>query len=269
MTGKVKVLIAVVLAVGSISTCAQASEVIKLKMAFQPYRLGASTTIASTFDIRATNGILPSPLVKFELEFPESLNFSTSNLGLAICRPSGLESGGVNACPADAQIGKGHALVTVPIGAEPVIEETEVTALMGPSHNEQPGVLIYADGHSPVLAEMLFEGELLEGNSAYGELLETNVPLVPSVPGDGDAVVTKMVLTIDPKELLYYRRVRGGSVGYHPRGLELPKTCPVGGFRFRLTMLFADGEEVQTTYRIPCPRSRSHRRRRARHSTAR
>jgi hypothetical protein len=240
------------------TTYAHGAETTKLRVTFRPYRLGVETTIESSFDIATNNGQLPSPPTKFALRFPASLDFSTSNLGLSICHPRALEAGGVAACSPNAQIGRGHAVVEVPIGPTPIVERTKVTALMGPPHNEQVGVLIFSEASTPVQGDVLFEGELLEGNGAFGELLETSVPLVPTVPGASDVLVSKIELSIDPRGLRYYKRVKGVKVSYHPRGFELPRRCPSGGFQFSLAMQFADGTDVPTHYRIPCP-TRLHR----------
>lgn len=238
------------------STFAQASETTKLTVAFMPYRLGEYTTVASTFDIATTNGELPSPPTEFELRFPSSLNFDTSSLGLAICSPTALEARGLEGCSPNAQIGTGYAEVEVPIGSEVFQEKTELTALMGPPQGEQAGVLIYAAAKSPVSAELIFQGDLLEGNGSFGELLETSIPLVPSLPGAGDASITKTQLTIGPSGLTYYEHMRGKTVDFHPRGLELPERCPSGGFTFSLSMQFADGTDTTSAYTIPCSASR-------------
>ncbi len=142
----------------------------------------------------------------------------------------------------------------MPIGLEPLQEEAKVTILKGPPQGEQVGVLLYADGASPVSAELLFQGELIE-NGSMSELLETNVPLIPSVPEAGDVVVTRTQLSIGPGRLTYYKHEHGRTVGYHPRGFQVPETCPSGGFRFGMTVKLADGTVIPAAYTIPCPAS--------------
>lgn len=239
----------------------QASEMTNLKVAFKPYRLGAQTSIEASFRVATPTGELPAPITKFELRFPTIVGFATSSLGLAICHPAALEAGGLAGCSPNAQLGAGRALVVVPFGPEAVDEESTVTVLKGPPHGEEVGVLLYTNSQTPVSDQELFQGEMLEGNDSFGELLETNVPLIPSVPGAGDASITSLQLVIDPHGLTYYKRVNGETVGYHPRGLEIPERCPTGGFHFGLFMQFADGSTVPATYAIPCPASHQKRRR--------
>jgi|SRR5665213_260184 len=258
---QVRLLCAVLLVLACTQAVAQASEMGKLTVAFKPYRLGQDTNITSTFEIWNSNGQLPAPPTGFELRFPTSLVFSTSGLGLATCNPAALEGGGVEGCSPNAQIGQGSATAVVPFGPDLVKEQSKVTLLKGPPQGEHVGVLIFSDGQTPVAAENLFQGELRE-SGAFGTLLETALPLIPSVPGAGDAVLTRMEVTIGPKGLTYYKHERGKVVAYHPRGFQVPETCPPGGFQFGLTMQFADGAVVPATYTIPCP-ALPHRRRRA------
>jgi hypothetical protein len=256
-----------VITLACLPSTSRAAESLQLKVAFAPYRLGSSTTINTFFAVRTSNGQLPPPPIKFVLRFPASLTGLTSNLGLAICHPGSLEGKGVKGCSPNSRIGTGRASVTVPIGPEPVSEEAYLFALMGPPQGEQIGVLLYAEARTPVSAESLFQGELLSGSRNFGELLETNVPLIPTLPGAGDATVTWLQLSIDPPGLTYYKRARGRWVGYHPRGFELPARCPRGGFRFSVNVSFADGSTSSTAATVPC-QTRAHRRhhRRARRS---
>jgi hypothetical protein len=249
---KARVLCAALLIFACAPAVAQASDTTKLTVAFKPYRLGAETTITSIFEISTTNGELPAPPIGFELHFPANLVFSTSGLGLATCHPAALEARGVRGCSPNAQIGKGSAQVAVPIGLEPVKEEAKVTILKGPPQGENVGVLLYADGQRPVSAENIFQGELLESGS-YGTLLETALPLIPSVPEAGDVVITRVEVAIGPDGLTYYKHERGKIVAYHPRGFQVPETCPSGGFKFGLSMQFAGGAVVPATDTIPCP----------------
>ncbi|HEY7830992.1 MAG TPA: hypothetical protein VIC06_10560 [Solirubrobacteraceae bacterium] len=236
---------------------AQAEETTKLTVAFKPYRLGSYTTVTSTLTFSTTNGELPIPITHFALRFPASLIFSTSSLGLAVCHPEDLEAKGIEGCSPNAQIGTGRAVAELPIGPELVQEEAKVAILKGPPVNGQAGILIYSVGKTPVSAETLFQGEVLE-SASFGELLETAVPLIPSLPGAGDVVVTQIQMSVGPAGLTYYLHEHGKTVPYHPRGLQVPETCPRGGFRFGLSVVLANGIVVPANDTIPCPTSHHH-----------
>ncbi len=92
-----------------------------LESSFNPNRLGARTTIEFGFQVHSTvPHRAPSPVIDVDLHLPGGLGLATSTLGLANCEPAALIAGGVNGCPANAQIGFGSALVAVPAEGEPI-----------------------------------------------------------------------------------------------------------------------------------------------------
>jgi hypothetical protein len=151
-------------------------------------------------------------------------------------------------------MGFGTTLVAVPFGPEIVRESAGVSIYMGPAEGESTTVLLFGESRSPVFAQILMQGELLDGAGAFNELaLKTSIPVIPTVPGARDVAVTQMRLSLGPKGLTYYKRVRGRRVGYQPRGMVLPKKCPAGGFPFHSKMYFQDGSVVTQTLVVPCP----------------
>jgi hypothetical protein len=239
---------------GCMSTAAHASEKINVKISFSPYKLGAGTTVVSNVNITEPDGGVPSPAVKLELHYPDSLSLSSSNLGLAICQPAALASQGEEGCPSNSRVGLGFASVAVPFGPEIATETATIDAYMGPPENENVTLLLYAEGRSPVFAQVLMHGALIAGSGPFTELLLKNeLPLVASLPGARDVAVTNMVTTFGPRGLLYHKRVGGKLVSYQPRGVILPSTCPAGGFHFSFTTTFQDGSVVTVAPVIPCP----------------
>lgn len=233
---------------------ARASETTKLTVAFSPYRLGGNTSITSTFVVSAARGEPALPITHFDLRYPVSLLFSTSGLGVAICSPADLEAKGLEGCSPNSQIGKGSAQAEVPIGPEMVREKAQITVLKGPPQGEQVGVLIYAFATTPVWAETFFQGKIDESFN-LGELIETSVPLIPSLPGASDVVIDRLQVTIGSSGLTYQANEHGKTVSYHPRGIQVPEKCPRGGFHFSLTVELADGSTVPANDTIPCPAS--------------
>jgi hypothetical protein len=244
---------AAVLTLACLATVAQADETVNAKLAFVPYRLGASTTIVSNIEVLASNGEVPSPAVKIELHFPQSLSFTSSNLGLAICDPEVLLLKGEEGCSPNSRLGLGEARVAVPFGPEIVREGAQITVYMGPSVTEGVTLLLYGESRSPVYAQMLLEGSLVAGDGPFNELLlKSDVPLIPTLPGAKDVAITNMHLSLGPRDLKYYERVHGHTVSYHPRGLVLPVACPAGGFPFTSTITFQDGSVSNVNIVVPC-----------------
>jgi hypothetical protein len=238
---------------------AQAAETVSLSTSFTPNRLGVSTTIGFGFTIGSTTGGLPSPLTHVSLRMPKGMNYVTTTLGLDECRPAALVAKGIAGCPPNSRLGYGSAFVEVPFGADAGHEIPEIQALMGPEHNGNIVVLFYANGLAPVYAQIVFAGELLPGEGAFGGNLDTTIPEIKSVTNGPPVSIINVKSTIGPEHLTYYKYVHGRKVGYKPRGISLPTKCPRGGFPFQAQFTFLDGSQVLAAHSVPCPHSASHR----------
>lgn len=243
------------LALGCLPASAQAAETVKLHTTFTPDRLGASTTIGFGFTIASTEGGLPSPLTHVSLRMPKGMNYLSTTLGLETCKPENLVKNGLKGCSPNSRLGFGSAYVEVPFGTQSGQEIPEIQALMGPTSREgNIVVLFYANGLAPVYAQIVFSGELLPGEGAFGSNLSTNIPEIKSVTNGPPVSIINVNSTIGPAHLTYYKRVHGKLVGYHPQGVSLPLSCPKGGFQFNAEFKFLDGSEVPAKSVVPCPR---------------
>ena len=143
------------------SALATSTEQASLTAGFSPDRLGQSTTISFGFHLQTAEGTATPPLTSVNLQLPAGMNYTLTTLGLAICKPATLVAQGVNGCPANSRIGSGSALVEVPFGTGAGHEIPEVQAVVGPPNNGNMVVLFYANGQSPVSAQLVFQGEVL------------------------------------------------------------------------------------------------------------
>jgi len=227
---------------------------VRLTAGFSPERLGAGTTVRLGFQIAAPPGQPPAPVTAIEVLYPEELGIATSSLGLDECSADRLREDGLAGCPAESLMGRGSALVVVPFVSGPVREPVRITLLSGPLREGHLGLLFFASGEAPVLAELIFPGLVLPAPAPFGGLLATALPLVPSVPEGPDVAIVAMQTTIGPSHITYYRRIHGRVVGYHPRGILLPRSCPRGGFPFGARLTFQDGTVAQASTVVPCPR---------------
>ena len=125
---------------------------------------------------------------------------------------------------------------------------------MGPPNSEHLEVLFYAEGRSPVSAQLVFPGQVLSDNPPFSGRLDTSIPLIPTWPGGPDVAVTRMTSTIGPLGLTYYRHAHGKIMPFHPRGIAVPRRCPRQGFPFRADITFLDGTHESATSAVPCPR---------------
>ena len=226
----------------------------KLNAGFSPERLGQGTTIIFGFTIATTTGQVPSPLTGLDLYYPANLGIGTSDLGLETCSAATLEAHGPEACPSQSQMGYGKGLVEIPFGPEILTETTQTTIFMASLRDGHLGLLFYANGHSPVAAQIVFHGVVLPASSPFGGDLATTIPLVPTLPEAPNASLVQLHSTIGPLHLTYYEHTRGKFRSYHPRGIILPRTCPRGGFHFAASFSFEDGTHTSAHTVVPCPR---------------
>lgn len=226
----------------------------KLSAALSPEHLGQGTTIIFGFTIATTTGRVPSPLVSLDLYYPANLGIGTSGLGLETCSAAVLEAHGPEGCPSQSQMGYGKGLVEVPFGPEVLRETTQTSIFMAHIQEGHIGLLFYAEGHSPVSAQIVFHGLVLPAPDPFGGDLNTTIPLVPTLPGAPNAALVQLRSTIGPLHLVYFEHTRGKYLPYHPRGIVLPRTCPRGGFHFSASFSFEDGSHTSARTSVPCPR---------------
>jgi hypothetical protein len=243
-----RLLLAATVVCALLPACASAAQTARISAAFNPERLGGATAVSFAFRI-SSDGRAPSPLLHLRLAYPGNLGFATSGLGLADCAPQTLELTGLPGCPPDSVMGHGRALVEIPIGPELVQELVKLTLLAGPSTDGYLHLLIYAEGESPVIAQVLLAGTLLP------DRIEVAVPPIPSLPQSPYAAVAWMRVTLGGS-LTYFARRHGRTVAYRPAGVGLPRRCPRGGFSFSATFAFMDGSRARAATAVACPRRR-------------
>ena len=234
-----------------------ANQTAKLDVKLTPERLGAGTTIVFGFQIAGSSGEVPSPLTEIDLRYPANLGIGTSGLGLESCRRARLEALGPDGCPTDSQMGYGSALVEVPFGPDIIHETATTRTFSAPVSNGHLALLFYADGESPIDAQLVFPATIATAPAPFGGSLNTSLPLVPTLPETPDAAVVQLSSTIGPLHLTYYEQVRNKQrVAYTPKGIVLPRSCPRGGFPFAATFSFEDGTRANAATRVACPHAR-------------
>ena len=245
------------LAVALICACsastAPAKQSVRLSATLSPEALGHGTTLGFDFRIRSPHGHVPSPVVAIALRYPENFGIGTSDLGVETCRQADLDAIGLRACPANSLMGSGAATVEIAVGPDVVHEVTKVTVVRAPVRDERFALIFYADGISPVLAQISLPALLLEAANPFGGQVSIHLPLVPSLPESPDLTLVHLHAEIGPEHLTYYEHVHGRTVAYHPRGILLPKSCPHGGFPFSATFAFLDHTHHTANAVVPCP----------------
>lgn len=254
--------IAAILVIGSCGS-AVAQQIVKLRASFSPERLGTPTTISIAFRISSVPAGDSLPLTNVSVLLPDEMGLATSGLGLENCALSRLEAFGPSGCPANALMGRGTASAEIPIGGEDIVESAQVELFSSHVQNGRLALMVYVDAKSPVFAQLVFPATVVPASLPYGEGIDTEVPLVPTVPGGPNVAVThfKMMIgttTAGPDHFVYFRSAHRRRVPYHPRGLLLPPACPRGGFPFQALFTFEDGSTATARTTVPCPRHTRH-----------
>lgn len=232
---------------------AEARQSVRLKASLSPEVLGHETALGFDFLIHTPRGRVPSPVLGVALRYPNDIGIAISGLGVETCRQAALEALGLRACPPDSIMGGGAATVEIPVGPTIVRELTKITVLRAPDSAGRFALIFFADGTSPVLAQLALPAFLLSANPPFGGNLDIHLPLVPSLPESPDVALIHLHATIGPEHLTYYERVHGRTIAFRPRGIRLPKSCPRGGFPFAATFAFSDGTHGTTRTSTPCP----------------
>jgi hypothetical protein len=230
---------------------------LELTASFTPKRLGVGTTVRLGVDVLKPVGAAPSPPTQMKLLLPAGLSIATSDLGLDTCSLPQLESEGLLGCPTNSLMGHGTAVAEVPFGSHFVLEQTRVTLFSGPLQDGHPKLLFLASGEYPVLADIAFAASVLPAGKQFGGMLDTTLPLIPGVPHGPNVALVGFRMTIGPSGITYYDTSKGRRVGFHPRGITVPLSCPHGGFPFAVKMTFQDGGSASRETRVPCPRATS------------
>jgi hypothetical protein len=235
-----------------VSVTAQAQSV-RLRAALTPERLGQETTISFGFEIITPARHVPPPLTGVEISYPVEFGFALSELGLATCSAGTLEAFGPEGCPANSVMGYGTAAAEIPVGPEILDEIAHVTIVRTTEHSGHLALLIYAEGETPVSAEIVFPGLILPPARPFGGRLSMSIPLVSSLPYGPDVAIVQFHSTLGPLHLRYTEHVHGQIVKYEPKGIPLPNHCPQGGFAFAAKFKFIDGSNTSARTTVPCP----------------
>lgn len=225
---------------------------VKLKVAFQPDKPGARTTIRLGFHITGPGGAPPSALTSLELRMPENMGLATTTLGQANCYPHPLIEDGLKGCSENARLGFGDAVSVVPLRHHPIYARASLTVLMGPPQVNHVQILFFTETLTPVFATFVFPGVLREDVSPFGDRIDTTIPLVEPWPEGPDIAISSFESTIGPLHLTYHRQVSGKWIAYRPHGLLIPERCPRGGYPFAAVLGFEDGTTTEALAHVPC-----------------
>jgi hypothetical protein len=211
--------------------------------------LGAGTALEAEYEISGTEyGGFPPPLTGIAFYLPAGVVLHPQ--GFPTCPPKTLEPSGrgPKGCPPGSRAGPpGEATGYVAFGSEVVPETASIESFYAPGG----GLEFFTFGHSPVLLEILSKGRYVPAGGLFDERLESEIPLVETVPGAQDASVKSIRVEVGSAIRLHGRPVFYG---------RLPRACPASGFLPVRTEVHFAGlgglapQTVTVEYKAPCPR---------------
>jgi hypothetical protein len=242
LIGAVSTALAAVAACVAMAVPAQAQTSAAIAPSLSPNRLGAKAALTFTVHYAGGEFGVPSPLRRSVLELPAGLTLDIPSL--RSCTAARLLARGASGCPAQSEIGSGHALAEVHAGSLNITETATLWAFLGPPHNIQPTFEILAQGYTPVEQRVVLSGTVLSVAAPYGEELVMPVPPIPTLGLERDASIVTFSLTI------------GASARQQTRdanAILMPASCPAGGFPFAAEFTYADGTSDSAVATTPCP----------------
>jgi hypothetical protein len=209
--------------------------------------LGAGTALLAEYEITGTEyGGFPPPLIHVDFYLPEGVQLHPE--GFPTCPAATLEPSGKGprGCPKGSLAGVGSASGFVAFGKSIVGETTSIEAFYSPGG----GLTFFTFGHEPALIEILSEGRYVASGAPFSKKLESDIPLVETVPGAQDASVKTIRIKVGTAMR------RGGKSIFYGR---LPKSCPRGYLPVKTALTFAGlggltQQTVNVEYKAPCPR---------------
>lgn len=228
----------------------------QLSVAFaRDARAAAATPVSAV--LRVDPRLQPAPLTDLALQYPASLGITTSGLGVAGCRrPASdfllvaIEGVGLAGCPRNAVMALGDARAYVRIGTYRFEATASVTVLAGSYDRGELGLVAFVDGINPLGYKLAYRGSAGAAPAPFGGQLKVTMPMIPDLPDDTTFALTRLRLSIGDPRIEY----ADGGRRYRPGGIELPRSCPRGGFRFRAQLGYADGSRETIAARAACPR---------------
>jgi hypothetical protein len=221
---------------------AQAETSATIAPSLSPDRLGARAQLTFTIHFAGGENGVPSPVLRSVLQFPAGLSLDIPNL--RSCSAARLQLRGPSGCPAQAQIGSGHAVVESYLGSQLVVENVTLWAFLGPLRNLQATVEIFGEGYAPLGEQAVLTASARSDRAPYGEGLELSIPSIPTLPSGSNASIVTFSLTIGASR---HRDADANAV-------LVPSSCPAGGFPFAAQIAYVDGSTGSAIAKAPCPR---------------
>jgi hypothetical protein len=241
-----RILVAAVLA-STLVACAQfaapgSAKAATITPALMPDSLGGRGALTLTANFAEGSTTVPAPVRTAVLMLPAGLGLDVPSL--RSCSAARLRARGPSACPAQSELGRGHAQVEAYVGSQVLDENIALWVFLGPLHGFQPTVEVLGQGYTPLVKRIVLAGTVTRAHAPYGEELVMDIPPIATVVLEPDASLASLTLTVGTST----RRPAADA-----NTVVMPASCPAGGFPFAAEFTYADGSTGSALATAPCP----------------
>lgn len=212
-----------------------------LKTTHSPNKAGKGTNLSVTLSIDCPGKQCQappapvgkaSPVTRTVVHLPKGSKFGYK--AFPKCNPAKLQARGTAGCPKKSKVGSGNLTAD----GRPVVEtpvQGSVTSFNGTYSGGKPRYLLY------VIPEL--SSPIVLVGTLRGTTLTIPVPLIPTLPGQPNATLTKFFVKTGGK-------IKKGkkTINY----ITAPKKCPSGGWPYKFDFTYENGETLSPTDSAPC-----------------
>jgi len=235
----------------TIPAVAMADPTVAIKPTYVTNKAGAGTKVK--FGVKVTpqaGDEYPPPGNHAIIHLPKGQKIDFKPFLKQTCKKETILSRGPQACPKESRVGSGFAHIGTRLGDQAVYERATVDAFAGPLQNGRPVLNMYADGRSPISAQIVLQGVLKKDKAPYGDLLDVDIPPIHTTPGSPDASILDFEVTVGDKVVV--RDKKGKKVTKHL--ITAPTICSGKGLAWSGDFGFTDGSTASADAFSPCPK---------------
>jgi hypothetical protein len=193
------------------------------------------TKVKITLTLKKADGTKPSPTTDAVVTLPKGMGLHYKDFPQ--CSQSALEKSGPKACPKGSKVGSGR----LEADASPVIAKVGGTVTAFNGKNKSYLLYIVPEISSP----LVIPGKLKPGN-----VLDFDVPLVPTLPGQPNATLTFFEVTTGAT-IKKTKKIKGKKKKVKINYLENPTKCS-GGYPWKIAFKYENGESLAPTDSASC-----------------
>jgi hypothetical protein len=199
-------------------------------------RKKTGTKVKIVLTLKKSDATKPSPTTDAIVTLPKGMGLNYRDFPQ--CTQASLEKSGPKACPKGSKVGTGR----LEADASPVIAKVGGTVTAYNGKNKSYLLYIVPEISSP----LVIPGKLKGSN-----VLDFDVPLVPTLPGQPNATLTYFEVTTGAT-IRKTKRVNGKRRKVKVNYLENPTRCPSGGYPWKIAFKYENAESLAPTDAASC-----------------